>query len=243
MEQQKGTGQKTYEYVFDYFSKQILSGKLRINDRLPTEREIVETLGVSRNSVREVLHMLEISGLIECVQGSGNYVRCDTQEYMVRTANMIMALRNIHYIEVFHLRTAYEYTALNLAITEASDEEVEELHSILEQMDAAETIQESAALDTAFHRTLLRSSHNNLLLLYASMIVELMNQFIADLRGNILVDPVHAESLRETHWNIYRAIAARDVQAGRIAMEQHFEIVDEHLKRYRNAENAQQLQK
>lgn len=238
MEQQKDAGQKTYEYVFDYFSKQILSGQLRINDRLPTEREIVETLGVSRNSVREVLHMLEISGLIECVQGSGNYVRCDTQDYMVRTANMIMALRNIRYIEVFPLRKAYEYTALELAITHATAEEVEEMRGILEQMDAADTIQDSAALDTAFHSALLKSSHNSLLLLYASMIVELMNQFIADLRGNILLDPVHAESLRETHWNIYRSLAARDVEAGRQAMMQHFAIVDEHLKNYRHVDNT-----
>ena len=56
--------QKTYQYVFEYFSEQILSGKLKLNDRIPPERDIAEKLGVSRNSVREVMHMLEITGLI-----------------------------------------------------------------------------------------------------------------------------------------------------------------------------------
>ena len=75
---------KTYEYVFDYFSEQILSGELKLNDKIPTEREVAEKLGVSRNSVREVMHMLEITGLIECMQGSGNYVRCDPMAYMLK---------------------------------------------------------------------------------------------------------------------------------------------------------------
>ena len=75
MDNSKLNGQKTYEYVFNYFSEQILSGKLKLNDKIPTEREIADKLGVSRNSIREVMHMLEITGLIECMQGSGNYVR------------------------------------------------------------------------------------------------------------------------------------------------------------------------
>ena len=54
----KLNGKKTYEYVFNYFSEQILSGALKINDKIPTEREIAEKLGVSRNSIREVMHML-----------------------------------------------------------------------------------------------------------------------------------------------------------------------------------------
>ena len=83
---------KTYEYVFQYFSDQILSGEMKIGDKIPPEREIAEKLGVSRNSIREVMHMFEINGLIECVQGSGNYVRCDPQEYITLFAHMIITL-------------------------------------------------------------------------------------------------------------------------------------------------------
>ena len=67
---------KIYQYVFDYFSEQILSGELKINDKILPEREIAEKLDVSRNSIREVMHMLEINGLLDCRQGSGNYIRC-----------------------------------------------------------------------------------------------------------------------------------------------------------------------
>ena len=60
----KMKNQKTYQYVFDYFSEQILSGELKINDKILPEREIAEKLDVSRNSIREVMHMLEINGLL-----------------------------------------------------------------------------------------------------------------------------------------------------------------------------------
>lgn len=51
----KMKNKKIYQYVFDYFSEQILSGELKINDKILPEREIAEKLDVSRNSIREVM--------------------------------------------------------------------------------------------------------------------------------------------------------------------------------------------
>ena len=86
------------------FSEQILSGELKINDKILPEREIAEKLDVSRNSIREVMHMLEINGLLECRQGSGNYLRCEPQDYMVKFMNMVMSLQQIKYTEVYDIR-------------------------------------------------------------------------------------------------------------------------------------------
>ena len=228
----KVAGMKTYEYVFNYFSEQILSGELKMNDTIPPEREIAEKLGVSRNSVREVMHMLEISGLIECLQGSGNYIRCDTNEYMMRTANMVMALLDIDYTEIFYLRKGYESVALERAMEEALPEELEQMHKILLKMDETVGIKESADLDTQFHNILLQASHNRLLNLYASMLSNLMDQFIKDFRSRILVDKRRAEILRRSHWGIYNSLVEKDLKAGQEAVKRHFEVVEEQLKKY-----------
>ena len=228
----KVAGMKTYEYVFNYFSEQILSGELKMNDKIPPEREIAEKLGVSRNSVREVMHMLEISGLIECLQGSGNYIRCDTNEYMMRTANMVMALLDIDYTEIFYLRKGYESVALERAMEEALPEELEQMHKILLKMDETVGIKESADLDTQFHNILLQASHNRLLNLYASMLSNLMDQFIKDFRSRILVDKRRAEILRRSHWGIYNYLVEKDLKAGQEAVKRHFEVVEEQLKKY-----------
>ena len=228
----KVAGMKTYEYVFNYFSEQILSGELKMNDKIPPEREIAEKLGVSRNSVREVMHMLEISGLIECLQGSGNYIRCDTNEYMMRTANMVMALLDIDYTEIFYLRKGYESVALERAMEEALPEELEQMHKILLKMDETVGIKESADLYTQFHNILLQASHNRLLNLYASMLSNLMDQFIKDFRSRILVDKRRAEILRRSHWGIYNSLVEKDLKAGQEAVKRHFEVVEEQLKKY-----------
>lgn len=225
-------GKKTYEYVFDYFSDQILSGKLKLHDKIPPEREIAQQLGVSRNSIREVMHMMEINGLIECLQGSGNYVRCAPQEFMIKSVNMVMALLKIHYTEVFHIRTGYEYTALKLAMEAAETEELQKMREILLKMDQPMSSKESAALDVQFHNVLVGASHNRLLILYNSMISELMDQFVSDFRARIMMNKSRADQLRRSHWGIYNALIHKDYPAGRAAMEKHFEVVGEQLAKF-----------
>lgn len=231
MENPKLNNKKVYEYVFDYFLEQILSGELKIHDKIPPEREIAQKLGVSRNSVREVMHMLEINGLIECVQGSGNYVRCNPQKYMLKSVNMVMSLLRIDYIEIFYIRAGYELTALKLAIDAATEEEIEEIHQILLKMDQETDVKESANLDVKFHSHLIAASHNRLLILYADMLSDLMNEFIEDFRARILVNRKSEKLLRKAHWDIYNSLKERDYAAGRVAMEKHFQIVDEHIEK------------
>lgn len=222
---------KTYQFVFDYFSEQILSGELKINDKIPPEREIAEKLGVSRNSIREVMHMLEINGLIECVQGSGNYVRCDPQEYMFKSVHMVMSLMEVKYTEVFHIRTGFELVALRLAMQVATEEEIEEIHEALIGMDEATDSVESGIWDARFHKRLLKASHNRMLILYASMISDLINTFIKDFHQRIMADNKRAGELMRSHWSIYEALINKDYTSGSIAMNKHFEIVEEQMNR------------
>lgn len=231
MNHSKLNGKKTYEYVFDYFWQQIMSKKLKINDKIHTEREIAEKLGVSRNSVREVMHMLEITGLIECMQGSGNYVRCDPMEYMLKSVNMVMALMEIDYSEIFHIRIGYEYAAIKLAIEEATAEELEELHQILQKMDQPMSSKESAKLDVEFHHKLVSASHNRMLILYNSMLYNLMDQFIENFRTKILMNKTRAEQLGRSHWGIYQGLLDKDLSAAMKAFDRHFEIVHDQLNK------------
>lgn len=227
----KLNGKKTYEYVFEYFSEQILSGVLRLNDKIPTERDIAEQLGVSRNSVREVMHMMEITGLIECRQGSGNYVRCNPEEYMLQSVNMVLRLLDIDYQEMLDLRISYENTALKLAIDNATNPEIREIFDLLRAMDECTNAQESAEMDIKFHHLIVNASHNRLLILYYSMMDRLLNMFIKNMRSRILEEDNKADELRSAHWDIYQALVTRDVPAGFAAMDTHFTVVSEQLNK------------
>ena len=222
--------QKAYERVFDYFTAEITSGNLRLNDKIPTERALSEKLGVSRNSAREALHVLEMMGLIECIQGSGNYIRCNTREYM-KLMSLTMVLQHIDRTEVFEMRCGFEQTALAAAMEDAKPEELERMHEVLEKMDQPMSAQDSAALDIQFHKILMEMSHNELMIFYVDQMENLLKLFVKDLRTSILSDRRRAAVLRKAHWDIYEALTVRDEAAGAKALKKHFSVVRKHLEK------------
>ena len=80
--------QKAYKGVIDYFKKKILDGELRPGEKLPPERDIAERLNVSRNSVREAIRIMDMTGVISSQQGSGNYITCEFQKSLAETMTM-----------------------------------------------------------------------------------------------------------------------------------------------------------
>jgi GntR family transcriptional repressor for pyruvate dehydrogenase complex len=73
MEKQHATSE--YEKAIQYIYSLMQDGILQNGSKLPTERTIAETLGIGRNSTREALSILHGMGMIERVQGSGNYIK------------------------------------------------------------------------------------------------------------------------------------------------------------------------
>jgi DNA-binding FadR family transcriptional regulator len=65
---------KPYQEIGDDLRAQIAQGRYPVGSRLPPERHIAETYGVSRTIVREALLMLELQGTVDIRQGSGVYV-------------------------------------------------------------------------------------------------------------------------------------------------------------------------
>ena len=74
--------QKEYMPLFIQIKSDIInrisSGELKKGDRLPSERELAETFGVSRITIRGTLRELEEEGIIVKRQGSGSYINTDT---------------------------------------------------------------------------------------------------------------------------------------------------------------------
>ncbi len=83
------------------------------------------------------------------------------------------------------------------------------MHQILIKMDEIEDPKESGKLDMQFHNKLIEASHNRMIVLYTSMIAELINQFIADFRVRIMANQRQADALRRAHWNILRFLSGQ----------------------------------
>ena len=123
--------QKAYKGVIDYFKKKIMDGELRPGEKLPPERDIAEQLNVSRNSVREAIRIMDMTGVISSQQGSGNYITCEFQKSLAETMTMMFAMDQIDYRQISQIRQTLECLAFSLAIEHASDGQIEEMEMLV----------------------------------------------------------------------------------------------------------------
>ena len=65
---------KEYKKVIGYVKEEVANGNFKVGDKLPTERKMAESLGLGRYSIREALRVMDNMGLINSIQGSGNYL-------------------------------------------------------------------------------------------------------------------------------------------------------------------------
>ncbi|MDR1232196.1 MAG: GntR family transcriptional regulator [Spirochaetaceae bacterium] len=89
----KSTGRKTkthpyYKLIYDYLSEEISSGRLKLGDKLPSEKELCATFGVSRITSKKALELLAREGLIFRLPGKGSFVGESVERKAVTLKNI-----------------------------------------------------------------------------------------------------------------------------------------------------------
>ena len=107
---------KSYEKVLTYLEDSLRRGQLSLGDPLPPERELAEQLGISRNSVREAVRLLEHMGFLVSSQGAGNFISCNIQRNLQDSFDMLILLQQIDYHQLAELRSGLELQAALLAV-------------------------------------------------------------------------------------------------------------------------------
>src|SRR6202451_4571757 len=117
---------KVYEEVAQQIERLILK-KLRPGDKLPSERELAEMLGVSRSSIRDAIRSLELVGLVEPRQGAGTIVREPSAESLVNPFANALKHQQALVAELLDFRKMIEPPLAARAAMHASPEEVSEM--------------------------------------------------------------------------------------------------------------------
>ena len=236
-ERNKGTvakSQKTYGIVVDYFKKKIIAGDLKPGEKLPPEREIAEELGVSRNSVREAIRFMDMTGVISSQQGSGNYITCDFQSSLEETMGMMFAMDQIDYIQISQIRYSLERLAFTLALDHASEEEIRLMEEYVNKLDKSTDASVNNELDKKIHYTLARASGNVLILDILEACSSVIDEFVKDLRREIIRKESGKEALNACHHRIVKALREHNREDGILALKEHFAIIDEILLEWKN---------
>ncbi|MFE7777475.1 FadR/GntR family transcriptional regulator [Streptomyces sp. NPDC057445] len=191
------------DQVITELRNQITSGAWPVGSRIPTEPELVEQLGVARNTVREAVRALAHNGLLDIRQGSGTYVAATSELAGVMHRRFADADPR-HIAEV---RCTLESSAARLAAAHRTERDLKQLEALLARREDAWESGEAEAFVTAdatFHLAVVAASHNDVLTgLYADL---------GDLLRDWLRDDVGHELRPENHMDHARLVEA--IRAG-----------------------------
>jgi GntR family transcriptional repressor for pyruvate dehydrogenase complex len=115
---------RPYEQIVSQIQREIREGNLPRGARLPTERELAESFGVSRSVVREAIKVLAAIGLVESRQGSGLYVRNDPIPVVTRAFILSVSPDAESVDRLFEFRQVLESEAARLAAARRSDDDL-----------------------------------------------------------------------------------------------------------------------
>ncbi len=204
--------------------RQMLSAIPATGDsRIPTERQLAESLGISRRSVRRALEVLEAEGLVWRRQGAGTFAgpRPDTLvEGEALEAN---------FLEVMEVRLRLEPQLAQLAALRASEADIARMRDALQRLEETEDADGRELWDSAFHREIARAAGNRFFL----MIFESMDRARHDDTWRALRERVRSRAnLAQTtlqHRAIVAAIAAHDPVGAGSAMRVHLMSLQERI--------------
>ncbi len=207
--------------VADMMLETILSDRLSVGDRLPSERELGEQFGVSRTVVREAVRALVTKGVIEVRSGSGLRVAAVDANAVSESMSLFLRGGTLDFEKVHEVRTLLEVHLAGLAAERATDDDVAQLRDIHERMQReASDVEAAARDDLEFHRAIARATHNELFLL----LMDSIGSSLIDIRRENLGSGSAPMTLSQ-HEAILELIAAHDPEAAQTAMQAHLDGV------------------
>ena len=196
----------------------ILTGRLAPGQRLPSERELAEQLGVGRNSVREALKVLEAVGLVESRIGEGTFITAQTGASIGRTIGIGLAAWGGAIMEIMVARQIIEVEAAHVAALRADANDLSALNDELRRMETTDDVRVYLAADMEFHRCLGRATHNGVIANITKHLTDFLQEALLETHTDQLMTT--AEGIG-THRSVYQAVADRDGIAAAEAMRAH----------------------
>jgi DNA-binding FadR family transcriptional regulator len=223
---------RLYRQIADQIAHLIESGEFLPGTRLPAERELATSLGVSRASVREAIISLEIGGLVEVRVGTGIFVTAP--------ARQTAAARDVGPgpFELLQARRLIEGEIAAVAAAKATPEDVAALRECVERMEAhVEDFAVREASDRDFHLQIAKSTRNGSLELVVEGLWDQRAELWRRTQLHFHTNELAHRTIRD-HAAILAAVAARDAPQARAAMHRHLDRVVREFQRGLNGREA-----
>ncbi|MBA3377427.1 MAG: FadR family transcriptional regulator [Chloroflexota bacterium] len=211
---------RPYEQIVTQIQGAIREGQFARGARLPTERELADSFGVSRSVVREAVKVLGAMGLVESRQGSGLYVRHDTIQTVSRAFILSVAPNAESVDRLFEFRQGLESEACRLAAARRTDEQLATMTEVIALIDPADTTEDWETfgdVDVQFHRLVADASENP----YLQVAIATARDMQSDVVSLFSEKAGSMQQAMTHHRQILEAIRQRDAEGAAATMAEH----------------------
>jgi GntR family transcriptional repressor for pyruvate dehydrogenase complex len=218
----------TYRLVYDAIEREILFGRMRIGDPLPTEMELASQFAVNRSTVREGIRLLEQGGLVTRDGGKRPRISAPRYQDLASAASRALVLHAVSFRELWQASMLIEPALAELAARDITASDLARLGDNLEEMDRevraleggdATDVEPFVALDRAFHDILAEATGNRVLMLAHEPVTTL---FIP--AGRIILPRLRTwRRVLDAHRRIHAYLLAHDADGAREWMRKHMD--------------------
>jgi DNA-binding FadR family transcriptional regulator len=211
------------EAIVDQIRGLIRSERLRPGDRLPSERDLGERMGVSRVTIREAMRVLEASGLVEIRVGArgGAFVTSPSSSKIGTGLADLISLSPLTAGEVTEARQVVELGIIRLVVQRATEHDIADLREMVAQHQIAlKNGEYGMPMSAAFHVRIAACTHNSAI---EMLVHSFHGPLLMSLREAQVAAPLMGHRGTNEHRDFVEAVARRDLAAAEEIMRVHLD--------------------
>lgn len=207
--------------VVDVIMERIRSGDLKPGDKLPSEPELADILGVSRGILREALTVLQARNYVIRKPKEGTLINPDINKILEESSGI--SLKEATYLDLLEMRECIEQREVEKIIDSATDQEILELRQLVQ---AKENENNPGTVDYYFHYRLAELSRNAIFTNFIDKYYDVFDELVT----RTMVKSERKEEIYHEHMQIVDAIEARDKKKAKTAIINHLTRVRQNIK-------------
>jgi GntR family transcriptional repressor for pyruvate dehydrogenase complex len=208
--------------AIDTLRRFILTEEMKAGEQLPSERELSESLSVSRNIVREALSVLVAEGLIVKHPGRGIFVTDFDRDLVAPQVTVSVDYNGRSLSALSEARASLELGAIGLIVRRISAAQIEQLDSLNRAFEENLRLHRSTVKDDlTFHKVLIESTQNPVLIGMIPLLIEHFRLSVLHRPTAIFHNP---ERIIGEHQRIIAALRERSPAAARLALLEHLHL-------------------
>lgn len=201
----------------DILTMIVIDKRFLPGEKLPNEMELSGELGISRTTLREAFRILAANGVLEIRRGLGTFVREDFQVDETKGVPSLAAVKT-DVRDLYEMRLIVEPEAAYYAAMRATDEELEQIRKLGEQIEAEITAgKDRTETERSFHKAIAKATHNEFMTKLMPVIYQAIDKGVklSGQEGKAVADTV------QDHRVIMEFLCLRNGEGARSAMKIH----------------------